>query len=81
MFQTGELPQQVVKDKGLEIKTDTHELEVLCQEIIEAFPKAAAEFRAGKEKALNVLKGQMMKRTQGKAPIDLIETIFKKLLS
>lgn len=70
---TGIPPQQVMREKGLEVKIDHDALQALCQEIIAAFPKPVAEYRAGKEKALNVLKGQLMKKTQGKVPIGALE--------
>lgn len=81
MFKTGISPKQIVKDKGLEMKVDTDALRKMCEEVIVAFPKPVEEYRAGKEKAINVLKGQMMKRTQGKAPIDIIEKLLLECLN
>ena len=79
-FQTGEMPSKIVKEKGLELSVDTNELRTLCEEVIAAFPKPVAEYRAGKEKALNVLKGQLMKRTQGKVPVSAIEKTLTECL-
>ena len=79
-FQTGEMPSKIVKDKGLEVSVDTDELRALCEEVIAAFPKPVAEYRAGKEKALNVLKGQLMKRTQGKVPVSAIDEVLAECL-
>lgn len=81
MFRTGTFPKQIVKDKGLEMKVDTDALRKMCEEVILAFPKPVEEFRAGKEKAINVLKGQMMKRTQGKAPVDIIDKLLLECLN
>ena len=80
MFQTGVSPQQIVKEKGLEMHVDVDALRQMCQDVIREFPKPVAEFRAGKEKALNVLKGQLMKRTQGKAPVQLIDQLLLECL-
>ena len=80
MFKTGTSPKQIVKDKGLEMKVDTEALRKMCEEVILAFPKPVEEYRAGKEKAINVLKGQMMKRTQGKAPVDIIDKLLLECL-
>ena len=80
MFKTGTSPKQIVKDKGLEMKVDTEALRKMCEEVILAFPKPVKEYRAGKEKAINVLKGQMMKRTQGKAPVDIIDKLLLECL-
>ncbi len=76
MFKTGKAPQLIVKEKGLEMKVDTAVLRKMCEEVIAENPKPVAEFRSGKEKAINVLKGQMMRKTQGKAPIDVIDQIL-----
>jgi len=80
VFQTGEMPSKIVKEKGLELSVDTNELRTLCEEVIAAFPKPVAEYRAGKEKALNVLKGQLMKRTQGKVPVSAIDKVLAERL-
>lgn len=80
MFRTGISPKEIVREKGLEIQVDVDALRKLCQETIAEFPKPVAEFRAGKEKAINVLKGQMMRKTQGKAPIELIDQLLLECL-
>ena len=80
MFKTGNAPQQIVTEKGLEMKVDTAALRKLCEDIVTEFPKPVAEYRAGKEKAINVLKGQIMRKTQGKAPVDIIEKLLLEVL-
>jgi aspartyl-tRNA(Asn)/glutamyl-tRNA(Gln) amidotransferase subunit B len=80
MFQTGSSPQQIMTERGLEMKVDADALRALCQAVIAECPEPVAQYRAGKEKALNVLKGQMMKRTQGKAPAALIEQLLLECL-
>jgi aspartyl-tRNA(Asn)/glutamyl-tRNA(Gln) amidotransferase subunit B len=80
VFQTGEMPLKIVKEKSLEVSVDTDELQTLCEEVIAAFPKPVAEYRAGKEKALNVLKGQLMKRTQGKVLVSAIDKVLAECL-
>ena len=81
MIQSGLSAKQIVQDKGLEMKVDIEALKAVCQEVINAFPQPVAEYRSGKEKAINVLKGQIMKRTQGKAPIDLINQLLIECLN
>ena len=80
MYTSGQSPKQIVKDKGLEMKVDRDALRRLCEEVVAEFPKPVAEFRAGKEKAINVLKGQLMRKTQGKAPVDVIEQLLLEVL-
>ena len=48
--------------------------------MIAANPKMVEEFRGGKEKALNALVGQVMKKSQGKANPQQVTDIFKQKL-
>ncbi len=80
MFDTGESPNQIVDKKGLAQVTDTSAVEQYCDQAIEANPKSAQDYRDGKEAALNFLKGQVMKLSQGKANPKLVgETLDRKL--
>lgn len=81
MFATGELPAALVERKGLKQSTDTGELEKWVAAAIAANPKAAAEFKAGNEKALNPIKGAVMKASQGKAPPQMVDSLVRKLLA
>jgi len=47
--------------------SDAGEIEKLVDEVLAANAKSVEEFRAGKEKALNALVGQVMKASRGKA--------------
>ena len=80
MFETGKAPGVIVQEKGLAQVSDTGAIEKLCDEVIAANPGPAADFRAGKEAALNFLKGQVMKLSKGKAnPAVAGEILAKKL--
>lgn len=79
-FQTGETPLAIVEKKGLRQSNDTGEIESLCREAAQANPKAVAEFKAGNEKALNALKGPVMKATKGKANPKMLDEIIKKIV-
>ncbi|MFM8676419.1 MAG: Asp-tRNA(Asn)/Glu-tRNA(Gln) amidotransferase GatCAB subunit B, partial [Burkholderiaceae bacterium] len=49
-------------------------------EVIAANPKMVEEFKGGKDKALNALVGQVMKKSQGKAnPQQVTDLIRSKL--
>ncbi len=80
MFRTGKHPRQIIQEKGLEMKVDMEVLRKMCEEVIAENPKPVAQFKSGKEKAINVLKGQMMRKTQGKAPVDLIDQLLLEKL-
>ena len=81
MFATGEAPGRIVERKGLGQVSDAAALESVCDRVIEAHPKSAADYRAGKAAALNFLKGQVMKLTQGKANPSVVGDILARKLS
>jgi len=80
MFATGEQPAAIVERKGLKQSTDTGELEKWVADAIAANAGAAAEFKAGNEKALNPIKGAVMKASKGKANPKLVDEIVRKQL-
>jgi aspartyl-tRNA(Asn)/glutamyl-tRNA(Gln) amidotransferase subunit B len=83
MFKSGQDAAAIVDAKGLRQNSDTGELEKIVQEVIAdpAVAKSIAEYRAGNEKAINALKGPIMKRTQGKANPVLIDQLLRKFLA
>ncbi len=80
MVATGKDPEAIIKEKGLVQISDSGALEAVAQEIIDANPKEAADFKAGKTKVLGFFVGQLMKRTKGQANPQLANEIFRKLL-
>ncbi|MFI5356760.1 MAG: Asp-tRNA(Asn)/Glu-tRNA(Gln) amidotransferase subunit GatB [Opitutales bacterium] len=82
MFRTGEAPAAIVDRKGLKsVPTDTAELEQWCCDAIAGNPKATAEFKAGKDSAINALKGPVMKASRGKANPKLVDETLRRLLA
>src|SRR5207253_8625476 len=57
MFASGRGPGVIVKEKGIEQLSDTAAIEALCDQVIAANPKPAADFKAGNAASLNFLKG------------------------
>jgi len=82
MFRTGQEPAAIVDAKGLRQNSDAGELEAVVREVIAdpAVAKSIAEYRAGNAKAINALKGPIMKRTGGKANPVVVDEILRKLL-
>jgi aspartyl-tRNA(Asn)/glutamyl-tRNA(Gln) amidotransferase subunit B len=80
MFATGKSAAQIVDEKGLKQESDTGAIEGLCKQAIENSPKAVAEYKAGKVQAINAIKGQVMKLSQGKANPVVVSEILEKLL-
>ena len=82
MAATGEAPAAIVARKGLAVaQTDTGELEQWCRDAIAANTKAAEEFRAGKESAINGLKGPVMKAAKGKVNPKLVDETLRRVLA
>ncbi len=80
MFATGDQADAIVERKGLRQSTDTGELEKWIADAIVANPEAAAGFKNGNEKALNAIKGAVMKASKGKANPQLVDQIARKQL-
>ncbi len=81
MFATGEAPEAIAERRGLKAApTDAGELEQWCHDSIAANPKALAEFKAGKESAINAFKGPVMKAAKGKANPKLVDETLRRLL-
>lgn len=81
MVESGKAPRALVEEKGLVQISDSSELESVARAIIADNPGPAADFRAGKDKALGFLVGQMMKATKGKANPKMANEIIRSELA
>jgi aspartyl-tRNA(Asn)/glutamyl-tRNA(Gln) amidotransferase subunit B len=81
MFATGKGAARIVEEKGLKQVSDTGAIEALCDQAIAASAKAVAEYKAGKVQAINSIKGQVMKLSQGKANPQLVGEILTRKLA
>jgi aspartyl-tRNA(Asn)/glutamyl-tRNA(Gln) amidotransferase subunit B len=70
----------IIEAEGLKQMNDTGELERIVDEVLAANPKSVEEFRAGKEKALNALVGQVMKASRGKANPGQVNALLRNKL-
>ncbi|MEJ8675308.1 Asp-tRNA(Asn)/Glu-tRNA(Gln) amidotransferase subunit GatB [Chromobacterium amazonense] len=71
----------IIERDGLKQVSDVGAIEKMVEEAIAANPKAVEEFRAGKEKALNALAGQVMKASKGKANPAQVQDILRQKLA
>jgi aspartyl-tRNA(Asn)/glutamyl-tRNA(Gln) amidotransferase subunit B len=62
----GGSPMDIVKDKGL-LKVEGDVVDQAVEEVLKENPEALEDYFAGKEKSLNFLVGQVMKKTRGRA--------------
>ena len=80
-WKTGESVETIVEREGLRQVSDTAALEVSIDKVIAGFPAQVAEYKAGKEKVIGFLVGQVMKQSGGKANPSLVQELLKKKLS
>ena len=76
MLESGKSVGDYIGKEDLTEITDD-ELEAVCKAAVEANPKAAEDYRNGKEKAMNALLGFVMKSTKGKADSEKAKEIIK----
>ena len=70
----------IIEAKDLKPMSDTGALDAILDEVIAKNQKNVDEYRAGKEKALNGLVGQVMKASGGKAnPAQVTDLLKAKL--
>jgi len=77
------LPVQIIeeiKGKKVGIIEDANELEKLAKQAISENSKAVEDYKKGKEVALQVLVGGIMKLSLGKADVSKVKPLIEKLL-
>ncbi|MEX2481452.1 MAG: Asp-tRNA(Asn)/Glu-tRNA(Gln) amidotransferase subunit GatB [Gammaproteobacteria bacterium] len=75
---TGEgSPDDIINKKGLRQVSDTAVIEVAVNNVIAEYPAQVEEFKAGKEKILAFLVGQVMKRTKGQANPGVVNEVLR----
>ncbi|MEE8579959.1 MAG: Asp-tRNA(Asn)/Glu-tRNA(Gln) amidotransferase subunit GatB [Myxococcota bacterium] len=80
LVEHGADPEALMRERDLEALSDAGQLESEVAEVISAHSDAVARFRAGDEKILNFLMGQVMRRTQGKADPGAVKRILAQKL-
>ena len=81
MTESGQPAPAIVEQLGLAQMGGSGELEGIVRTVVAANPKPAADFRAGKEAALNSLMGAVMKETRGRANPDVVKDLLRKELA
>ena len=71
----------IIKEQGFTQISDSVEIESYVDQVIAQNPQQVEDFRAGKNKALNSLVGQVMKLTKGKADPTQVNEILKAKLA
>lgn len=81
MFETGEDPSRIIDEKNLSQMNNTGELEGIIDEVLTNNEQSVTDYKAGKDRALGFLVGQVMKETKGKANPQAVNEILKKKLA
>jgi aspartyl-tRNA(Asn)/glutamyl-tRNA(Gln) amidotransferase subunit B len=81
VFQSGQRPGGIVKDRGYTQISDAGLVEAAVAQAIDANPKAVADYRSGKEMAARFLVGQVMKLTKGQAKPELVNELVRRRLA
>lgn len=82
MAKTGQNPEQIVQEKGLQQMGNQEELEEIIKEIINSNPENVIKYKSGNnERLFGFFVGQVMQKTKGKGNPKLINEILKKYLS
>ena len=76
MFETGENAKDIVEKRGLVQISDEGAIKEICQKVVDANPQSIADYKAGKDRAIGFLVGQIMKETKGKANPQMLNKMF-----
>lgn len=80
LVEKGGTAQAVIERLGVGAMSDSGELKAIVEKVVAENPTPVAEYRAGKAKALNVLVGQVMKHSKGRAnPADVNKLLIEVL--
>jgi aspartyl-tRNA(Asn)/glutamyl-tRNA(Gln) amidotransferase subunit B len=80
LFGASESPREIATKRNLLQISDSSALDGIVSEIINANPSVVAEYKAGKESAIQFFVGQGMKATRGSANPAMLLEAFKKAL-
>lgn len=76
MLVSGKQPAQIVEEQGLVQISDEGAIQAIVEKVVAANPQSVADYRAGKEKAVGFLVGQVMKESRGKANPGMVNQLI-----
>ena len=79
--QTGQMPLDIMREKGLEQIGITDELESIIKGIVAQYPEQVAEYKAGRDRVFGFFVGEAMKRSKGKGNPKIIQDLLRKYMS
>ncbi|MFS0723741.1 Asp-tRNA(Asn)/Glu-tRNA(Gln) amidotransferase subunit GatB [Paenibacillus sp. 1P07SE] len=81
MLESGKLPQKIVEEQGLVQISDEGAILEIVDQVIAGNPQSVEDYKAGKEKAIGFLVGQVMKASKGKANPGLANKLLVERLN
>ncbi|HOR85547.1 MAG TPA: Asp-tRNA(Asn)/Glu-tRNA(Gln) amidotransferase subunit GatB [Bacillota bacterium] len=80
MFESGEKPEVLVKELGLEQISDEADILELVRKVIKDNPKSVKDYKEGNNKAMDFIIGQAMKASKGRGNPKVISETIKSIL-
>lgn len=81
MLETGKLPGQIVEEQGLVQISDEGAIKAIVEQVVSSNPQSVEDYKAGKQKAIGFLVGQVMKESKGKANPALVNKLLADVLN
>jgi aspartyl-tRNA(Asn)/glutamyl-tRNA(Gln) amidotransferase subunit B len=80
MLESGSGAKDAIEALGFKVVSDTAALAEIVRKAIAANPKAVADFKKGKTKAADAIKGAVMRETKGMAKTEVVQQILMEEL-
>lgn len=80
MCEEGKKPKAIIEEEGLVQIGDASEIEAMVKEVLEENPESVEQFKAGKDRVVGFLVGQVMKKSRGKANPQMANEMLVKFL-
>src|SRR5207245_3483747 len=75
MLETGGPAEQAINDLGFKVVADESQLLEIVRRAIQSNPKAVTDYKKGKLKAADAIKGAVMRETKGLARTELVQQL------
>ena len=77
---TADTADAIIERNGWKVVTDAGAIEAACREVLDANARQLAAYRAGKKGLAGYFKGEVMKRTGGRADPKVLDAVLTALL-
>jgi aspartyl-tRNA(Asn)/glutamyl-tRNA(Gln) amidotransferase subunit B len=76
ILETGATAEQAIRELGVQVIADEGQLVEIVRRAIAGNPKAVADYKKGKTKAADAIKGAIMRETKGMAKTDVVQRLL-----